>query len=285
MHMQKIVTLCLLLLCASTTVAATQAVLPVTLAKGIPVVQLRLDGKTVPFVLDTGAGTSLHLTPEVAQSLTGLAYTGKQQKSIDLAGKTQLSDEFLVPVLDVNGLPFAALQGVILTPWGLSLGTQKGLPANMSVLGLRFFEGKQVVFDLPAGTLQISAGDAGPPLAGWMAVPYERIDEGLLLHLADGKKTYRLVLDTAASISIIRSSAAVAFSQVTQCAFDLGPDLPCRSITLALPGGKSVSPLLMPLPDEFQADGILGTDFFMQMPVLFDLQHQLLYLRPSAPAG
>ncbi|WP_426075802.1 hypothetical protein [Janthinobacterium sp. PSPC3-1] len=66
MHMQKIVTLCLLLLCASTTVAATQTVLPVTLAKGIPMVQLRLDGKTVPFVLDTGAGTSLHLTPEVA---------------------------------------------------------------------------------------------------------------------------------------------------------------------------------------------------------------------------
>lgn len=245
MHMQKIVTLCLLLLCASTTVAATQTVLPVTLAKGIPVVQLRLDGKTVPFVLDTGAGTSLHLTPEVAQSLTGLAYTGKQQKSIDLAGKIQLSDEFLIPALDVNGLPFAALQGVILTP--------------------------------------CSAGDAGPPTTGWMAVPYERMDEGLLLHLADGKKTYRLVLDTAASISIIRSSAAVAFSQVAQCAFDLGPDLPCRSITLALPGGKSVSPLLMPLPDEFQADGILGTDFFMQMPVLFDLQHQLLYLRP--PAG
>lgn len=283
--MKKITALCLLLLCASTAVAASQAVLPVTLDKGIPVVQLRLDGKATPFMLDTGAGTSMHLTLEVAQSIPGLAYTGTQQKSIDLAGKIQLSDEFLIPALDVNGLPFNAVQGVILTPWGLSLGKEKHVPVKISVLGLRFFEGKRVIFDLPAGTLQISTSEKGPPPTGWLAVPYERIDEGLLLHLADGSKTYRMVLDTAASISIIKNSAAESSSHVEKCAYDLGPGQPCRTITLALPGGKSVSPLLLPLPDEFKADGILGTDFFMQMPVLFDLQHQLLYLRPPTPAG
>jgi hypothetical protein len=181
--------LCLLLLCASTALAAA---LPVSLANGTPVVQLDLNGKTLPFVLDTGASTSLHLTPEVAESLPGLACTGRQRKSID---------------------------------------------------------------------------------------------EGLLLHLADGKKTYRLVLDTAASVSIIKSSAAEAASRVEQCAFKLGPGRPCRTITLSLPGGKSISSLLMALPDEFKADGILGTDFFQQMPVLFDLQHQMLYLRPPAPAA
>lgn len=278
-------TLCLLLLCASTALAATHAALPVTLANGTPVVQMDLNGKTLPFVLDTGASTSLHLTPEVAESLPGLAYTGRQRKSIDLAGKIHASDEFLVPALTVNGLPFAAMQGVILTPWGLLLGEQKGLPANMSVLGLNFFADKRVVLDLPAGTLQISAGNGAAPPAGWLAMPYERIDEGLLLHLADGKKTYRLVLDTAASVSIIKSSAAEAASHVEKCAFKLGPGRPCRTITLSLPGGKSISPLLMALPDEFKADGILGTDFFQQMPVLFDLQHQMLYLRPPAPAA
>ena len=192
---------------------------------------------------------------------------------------------YSVPALTVNGVPFSPMQGVILTPWGLLLGEQKGLPANMSVLGLNFFADKRVVLDLPAGTLQISAGDGAAPPAGWLAMPYERIDEGLLLHLADGKQTYRLVLDTAASISIIKSSAAQAASRVEQCAFKLGPGRPCRTITLSLPGGKSISPLLMALPDEFKADGILGTDFFQQMPVLFDLQHQMLYLRPPVPAA
>lgn len=281
--MKKFFCLWALFLSTSATFASTTAVIPVTFNNGLPVVDLKLNEKTVPFVLDLGSNISLHLTPEVARGITGLEYTGKKIKSVDLSGTINESDEFVVSKLVVNSLPFSHLKGVIFSPWGLSLGKQKGLDSDISVLGLNFFEGKKILLNFSGKTVLISDedGEISKPMTDWTPVPYEKVDEGLIFKISNGKNVYRMVLDSAATISMVKVSVAEKGSQIDKCDFDLGPQRVCRSINLPLPGATILKPILIELPDEFHADGILGTDFFKKILVLIDLQNHLIYMKPN----
>lgn len=259
---------------------------PLALEKGIPVATLTINGTSFPFTFDIGSGRTIHLTPEVMAKIPGLKLTGRKVKSSDLAGKVREEEEFVIPDLVIDGVSFGEVKGVSYVPWGLNIGEGAGPPPH-SVIGLALFETQPFVFD--QANLKLRFGAPLVREAGWREMSHERIQEGIALKLSNARAAYRLVFDSAANLSIVKPQPVAAQHDETAKCDLFGPARPCDYVTVTLPdgpvapGGKSpaIKSYLMPLPDRFKADGILGADFFQAYAVYVDLAHRTVALRAT----
>lgn len=265
--------------------ANAKEIVPIELNRQIPYVSLKINGQIIKFILDSGARTSLYLTPQVADSIKDLKYTGKINKSIDLAGKERESKEFIIPQMIINGMRFSNLKGEIFSPWGLFFSDdgQKGPDHNTSVIGMDFFAEKKLLINFSSQTLKISEGEGEivDDLNAWTSMPFDKAGEGYVLSIPAGNKSYRMILDTAATISIIKSSALDKDAVIDKCDINLGPEQACQSTKLSPLGLHSLQPFIVNLPDEFKADGILGNDFFSKFSIFLDLKNKLFYVKPE----
>lgn len=262
--------------------ARAEVAVPLALEKGIPVAQLTIAGATYPFTFDLGSGRTVHLTRDVMARVPGLKLTGRKVKSADLAGKVREEEEFVIPDLVINGVSFGEVTGVSYEPWGLSIGEGAGPPPH-SVIGLALFEKQPFVYDQSRLELRF-----GTPLAlgkEWHPMSHERAHEGIVMTLSNPRAKYRMVFDTAANLSIVKPQPVLAQGdQAAKC--DLfGPARPCEYVTVGLEGGVPLKSYLMPLPDRFAADGVLGADFFQAYGVYVDLANRTVALKPARPAG
>ncbi len=262
---------------------ASEAVtVPIAFDTGFPVVTLTLNGKAIPFTLDTGSSRAFHLAKRDAKKFPELVYTGKKFKAMDAAGHVMEDAEVSIPNLSVNGLAFGTTTGVIAQPWGLSIGKGHGPDQKLSVLGLGFFDGRRVIIDYPSKTLTIADADddaVTQRVAGWTSYPYDRSKAGQVLVLSSGKADYRMVLDSPSNVSIVRAKLAAGRDDFVKCDMDLGPGRVCENVGLALPGGSPVKALLIDLPERFSDDGLLGQDFFFQYAVFIDSVNRVVRLR------
>jgi hypothetical protein len=259
--------------------ASAEVSVPLTIEKAIPVTQLTINGATFPFTFDTGSRQTVHLRPEVMAAIPGLRLTGRKRKSFDLAGKVQESDEFVIPDLVINGVSFGEVTGESYAAWGLNIGPDAG-PPPASVFGLGLFARQPFIYDYSAQTLRF-----GAPLKtgeGWQALPYVLTDEGIVASFGNQRTSYRMGLDSAASISIIKRKTAFGRKDDTASCDMFGPGKQCDYVAVGLGGGPQFNPFLMDLPEQFTADGIAGSDFFQHYAVYVDLANRQVQLRPSA---
>lgn len=260
------------------TAAQAEVSVPLALEKGIPVAQLTIAGKVFPFTFDTGSSRTLHLTRDVMAEIPGLKLTGRKLRSADLTGEVREEEEFVIPNLVVNGVSFGEVMGVSYEAWGLHIGDGAGLPPH-SVVGLGLFARQPFVYDQSARTLRFGAPlDPGP---GWRPLPYERVHEGIVATLSNDRARYRLVFDSAASISIAKPQSVEKQGDRPAPCDAFGPDKPCSFVSVSLPGGAAITPYLMPLPGFFQPDGILGADFFGQYAIHVDQARGRVAVRPT----
>lgn len=278
--------LSLLLPAQADAAAPAQVQAAISIPADRPVVELELGGARIPFVFDTGSNTALHLTPEVMAKIPGLKLTGRKIKSIDLAGKLRESDEFVVSDFTLNGVRFGEIKGVAYQPWGLDLGQDQGAAprdVRMSVIGLPLFARQPFIYDYAGKQLRFGAGlDAAE---GWKPLAYELTQEGLIATLGNARGTYRLVLDSAANISVVkRSRAETLKDDVGDCPMQLGPGRACKYVQMSLQdSGASVTPMLVDLPDAFTADGIAGSDFFQHYAVYINQAAGRVAVKPATP--
>lgn len=264
--------------------AQAEVSVPLTLEKGIPVATLTINGTAFPFTFDIGSGRTIHLTPEVMAKIPGLKLTGRKVKSSDLAGKVREEEEFVIPDLVIDGVSFGEVKGVSYVPWGLNIGEGAGPPPH-SVIGLALFEKQPFVYDQASLTLRFGAPLT--PGEGWREMSHERIQEGIAMKLSNARAGYRLVFDSAANLTIVKPQPVAAQRDSTTKCELFGPARPCEYVTVTLPdgpvapGGKApaIKSYLMPLPDRFKADGVLGAGFFQAYAVYVDLAHRTVSLR------
>lgn len=277
--MKKIIFFFCIALLSLQSFAKTKVVIPIEIDKQLPYIKLEINNAAVPFLLDSGSQAGIHLAEKLAHSIHGLQYTGTMVRSMDLAGKVRESKELIVPELDVYGMKFFNLKGEIHSPWGLG----GGIDPNISVLGMGFFAEKKIIINFSAKTLTMAEGgdEIVDSLDSWIALPFEKTNEGYVLRIPSENKIYRMILDTASTISIIRSSAIDKATVIDKCDYYLGPGEVCETSKLSLLGDHRLHPYVLSLPEEFKADGILGNDFFSKFSVLFDLKNKLFYVRPE----
>ncbi|TWI62228.1 hypothetical protein IP91_04337 [Pseudoduganella lurida] len=274
---QLLASLLVMMLAAS--VARAEVVIPLALENGIPVAQLSIAGGTHPFTLDIGSSRTVHLTRDVMDTIPGLQLTGRKLKSLDLTGRIAEQDEFTIPDLVINGISFGAVTGVAFEPWGLHTGPGAAQPRH-SVIGLGLFAQQPFVYDFAGAKLRF-----GAPLAlgtGWRELPYEKVHEGIVVRLGNERASYRMVFDTAANVSVVKPASVQSRRDRTHRCDFLGPGKPCKYVAMSLAGGPVLTPLLLPMPERFEPDGLAGADFFQHYAVYVDQANGKVALRPAA---
>lgn len=263
--------------------AAPSVVLPLSFENGVPVVTLDIGGKSLPFILDTGASDALYLNSQAQKAFPGVQRTGKTVKSIDAGGKVAVNDELIVPMVNVNGMGFGAITGRTMTPWGIVLDSKVGPPPH-SVLGLKFFDKKRVLFDFRARQVTIWDGPADETkvFADWQSVAFKRAGEGLLVSLQGVKQSFSITLDSASTISLFNGRSLPDSQPTTDCAIQLKPNVPCRAIALDLNDGDKLPLIVADFPERFHADGLVGRAFFDRYAVFLDNASGTLRVRRHA---
>lgn len=266
------------------TIALAKLEIPIEVIAGTPYVYLPINGQRTQFMLDTGSNIAIHLNKDIAESVVGLRFNGRNVRSIDLAGNVSETEEFIIPNLQIDRMLFRDLKGVIRKPWGLQLGGGSGSPnQNSSVLGIGFFESKKFILDLPNRSLTIFEADEdwSDRSSKWISIPFHHISEGIAVNLKGHSANYQMILDSAATVSMVKSSSVKPSAKLTKCSFDLGPDRNCQTLEMVVQDKQRLHPILMDMPTEFGADGILGADFFALLAVAIDMPNRRIFLLPN----
>ncbi|MCO6516123.1 MAG: hypothetical protein J6586_06415 [Snodgrassella sp.] len=278
---------------------AKEVVLPVTFTKDthIAKVVLNINGKPSQFQLDTGSQTALHLPLNTLQQLPDTTKNQNTNKSLDLSGKINETQKFLIKHLDINGLNFDNINAEELKPWGWSYSsTAEQAPApddNLPVIGLPLFQNHIFTLDFAHKKIIIDDGQDSTQInQQWIAFPYNiHPKEGIIINLTDQKKTYSLVLDTGASISFIKGKslpAAIkppaAKSEEATLRLNKKGNPQTVKIILTNPSIRKIpirAAIMDGMPEQFESDGLLGVDFLKKYSVKIDQKNQQLWIKPA----
>lgn len=258
----------------------------------MPIANLEIDGKKQNLMFDTGSSRGVHLTKEVMSKISGLVITPEKARSTDITGKVYFNDQFNIPKLSINGMVFKDITGVSLKPWGVTLlGKEKKLPTSM-VMGLGLFKDKVIIIDYKKQRLSVS--DHLQALGvnvvdGWRELPLRLTHEGIVVKVSQNTKSYNMILDTGASASVFWQKRLQSPPVILPCGA-LRKELANEKCTVSAfqldeAGTKDIKLNSMLVDgdfNQFNADGLIGNNFFNQYAVLIDFPGKRLLIKDNA---
>ena len=121
---------------------------------------------------------------------------------------------------------------------------------------------------------------------GWITLPFKLQEEGVVVQATHQGKTVKLLIDSAASWSMLKRIPGSSSSHLQRCS-DVSDKLPtnqCQLTSIRInQNGQHLTDLTAvvfdELPPQFEADGLLGTNFFEKFRVRIDMQNHLLQVQ------
>lgn len=246
---------------------------PLEFVDGTPAVTLSMGGQPTRFIIDTGASLQLYLPPASAAQVAGLREQGTRQRTFDLSGTVQEVRKFSVERFALGDLDFGKVDGVFLKPAGLSVIGPKKFNDRIPVLGLAMFRNKALLLDF-AGQRFAMADTLGELLpngtGNWRRLSAEATRQGLMVPFHSARKPYRMVLDSAANMSVVNAAKVPKEEETGECPFQLNGERQCRYIEVAIDGVESITPVMLSLPKAFGGDGVAGKEFFQKVRLVYD---------------
>lgn len=248
----------------------------------LPQVTLTIGGKEVLLLLDTGSRNALHLPIEVINTIPNKVEQANKIKSIDLSGNINESRQFIVNNLELGSFIFKNVDVLEYKNWGLAISSENSRKQqgeeSFSVIGLDLFKDYLLTINFPERQLIISDEYNSYAMLDntWISLPFVIDKEGIVISVSDGIKTYKMVLDTGATFSIIKESS------LAQKTIQINKDDGYQFIDLKvnnLDSNKIKAIILDSLPAEFQADGLLGGDFLNKHIVKIDFKNKKLWFK------
>ncbi|QLE86314.1 hypothetical protein FLM48_15275 [Shewanella sp. Scap07] len=253
---------------------------------GLPTIELIINGKSNFALLDLGSTTGIHLPVSDIASISDVKYTGEIAKSSNISGEVFSNKQFIIPNLAIECMPFEDITGYELTPRATSIGDKpKDVEDKQQiVIGQGFFADKTIVIDYSSEKLTIrnKTGNVAAESRNKFK-PYVLSDEGITIELSSPNADYQMILDTGATSSIFSANKVNTSEPLTDCDFNIGPDVKCKLFTsmLEVSGYHFVSNILIyPIDPRFTQDGFLGSDFFNQFIVELDFLNKNIALTP-----
>ena len=249
----------------------------------LPLIMINYQGEKIQMILDTGSNIALHLPMDLINKIPNKMENSEKIRSVDLLGNITEIKSFVIDRLSLNSFVFKNVKVAEYKKWGLiisSENTNKSENTNEDkyVIGLGLFDGYVLTINYPESNITISNDISTYLNPNWIAIPFDLNDEGLVVKLSDGVKNYRMVLDTGATVSIIKEESLSPFTSKLTV-----PENNFRYISLEMKGiasDKVKAIIIDSLPDEFQSDGLLGTDFFSKNRVKIDFRNKKMWIQP-----
>ena len=249
----------------------------------LPLIMINYQGEKIQMILDTGSNIALHLPMDLINKIPNKIENSEKIRSVDLLGNITEIKSFVIDRLSLNSFVFNNVKVAEYKKWGLIISsdqTNKSENTNEDkyVIGLGLFDGYVLTINYPESNITISNDISTYLNPNWIAIPFDLNDEGLVVKLSDGVKNYRMVLDTGATVSIIKEESLSPFTSKLTV-----PENNFRYISLEMKGiasDKVKAIIIDSLPDEFQSDGLLGTDFFSKNRVKIDFRNKKMWIQP-----
>ena len=251
----------------------------------LPLIMMDFQGEQITMTLDTGSKIALHLPMDLINKIANKTENSEKIRTIDLSGGVTELKSFFVNKLELNSFIFNNVQVVEYKDWGLFISSDpmdndnsEDSSAFKAVIGLKLFDNYVLTINYPESNLTISDDTSTDLNPNWVAIPFDLNDEGLVVTLSDGIKNYKMVLDTGATVSLIKeqslSSESIKISD---------PEDNFKSISLDVNNvaNDSVLPIIIDsFPNEFQSDGLLGADFLSKNRVKIDFKNKQMWIQP-----
>ena len=255
----------------------------------LPSVIMDFQDKKIPFILDTGSKSALHLPMALINKIPNKTENAEKMKFNDLTGDTKEVKSFIVDKLKLGSFIFNNVQVLEYKSWGLFISSdlnksnpeKKGIDAEKSVIGLGLFKDYVLNINYPENKITISddikiSDDLNK---NWFSIPFHLNNYGLVINLFDGLKNYEMILDTGAAVSIIKEKSLSPFSKKLTI-----PKYNFRYTALEMADLDSVKVeaiIIDSLPDVFEPDGILGSNFFRENIVKIDFKNKQMWIQPA----
>ena len=253
----------------------------------LPLIMMDFQGEKIAMTLDTGSKIALHLPMDLINKIPNKTENSEKIRSIDLSGGVTELKSFIVNKLELNSFTFNKVQVVEYKDWGLVISSDpmdndnsEDSNAFKAVIGLKLFDNYVLTINYPESNITISDDTSTDLNPNWVAIPFDLNDEGLVLTLSDSIKNYKMILDTGATVSLIKQQSLSPESIKIS-----DPEDNFKSISLDVNNvaNDSVLPIIIDsFPNEFQADGLLGADFLSKNRVKIDFKNKQMWIQPVA---
>jgi predicted aspartyl protease len=244
---------------------------------------MNLEGEKIALTLDTGTKEALHLPIELIDKIPNKSENSQKIRSIDLSGNITESRTFIINELELNSFIFKRVEVVEYKNWGLSFSSSNDNKENNNienpVIGLGLFDGYVLTINYPESKIIISdETDIAADLdKKWIPIPFHINGEGLVIDMSDGIKSYKMVLDTGATMSVIKKQS---LSAKTIKKNDDESDYKFVSLKVNNVINDNIDAVILDsLPTEFQSDGLIGFDFLSKNIVKIDFKNKQLWIQ------
>ena len=278
-------------ICSLGAISSAQAIIeiPFTLDESaVPIATLNINGQDGEFMLDTGSQYAFHFTQQFMRQVPWLKRQKEKSRSTDLTGEVYINDRFMFHHVSVNGMSFENAEGVSLAPWGLTLMPDGKRPEHM-VIGLGLFQQKALMIDYPRSLFSVAhqLSEFNIDANQWLSLPLTVGHEGIVIEVMNNDNTYKMVLDTGATISMMWKKRVNGLTNNIACVSvmdELDNDR-CEAIRLhiknATPGDFNVEAILLEGDyTHMETDGLVGQNFLQQHIVIIDFPNNQMLLRP-----
>ncbi|MBI0156854.1 aspartyl protease family protein [Gilliamella sp. M0364] len=252
----------------------------------LPLIMMDFQGEQIAMTLDTGSKEALHLPMDLINKIPNKTENSEKIRSIDLSGGVTELKSFIVNKLELNSFTFNKVQVVEYKDWGLVISSDPTIDdsedtdEDKPVIGLGLFDGYVLTINYPESNITISDDTSTDLNPNWVAIPFDLNGEGLVVNLSDGIKNYKMVLDTGATVSLIKQQL---LSPQSITISDPEDDFKSISLDVNNVANDSVLPIIIDsFPNEFQSDGLLGADFLSKNRVKIDFKNKQMWIQPVA---
>jgi len=262
--------------------------IPICFIGGFPVIQLEIEGNSLPVKLDLGSSCQIALNEQALQRISQKKFIGLFDTR-DVKGNLYKEACFTVPSIRVKNyeieggtifqesLDFVNSGSLLWKPPGEE---KKILPIEGRV-GRRFFPSHNLLLDLPNSMLFItdSLDELKKdfwPISDFIEIPFEVNRWGIILRVETDSGQKKLILDTAATVTILKKG-----NEETQF------DEQGRQTILTekfIIGEQNFGPkqlFIFDIAEDMPADGILGLDFLNRYALFVNFRDSKLLIGSS----
>ncbi|OTP89629.1 hypothetical protein B5S42_05320 [Gilliamella apicola] len=249
----------------------------------LPLIMINYQGEKIQMILDTGSNIALHLPMDLINKIPNKMENSEKIRSTDLSGSVTELRSFIIDKLVLNSFTFNKVQVVEYKDWGLYISSDQtnnseDTNEDKPVIGLGLFDDYVLTINYPESNITISDDIATNLTPQWIAIPFDLNGEGLVVNLSDGIKNYKMVLDTGATVSLIKQQS---LSPKSITISDPEDDFKAISLDVNNVANDNVLPIIIDsFPNEFQADGLLGADFLSKNRVKIDFKNKQMWIQP-----
>lgn len=255
---------------------------------GLPSSVVKIEGKTIPLLFDTGATNYEIVLSEHALQNMSVHYLEKKNCGKTISGKVCMQ-EFIIPEVQIGQFTLRNVRGGVMSKlWG---GNDKGFiqtgASKNGVIGLKLLSKYGVLLDYAHSRVILTSANTYPKeydVRRWINIPFE-LKGGIFTNTTINGLSENLIWDTGALPSIIRETPVLrAKSIIYKGNPDYCDESDCRILKAKrFIINKTIIPnnwfLLSQIEEDLPFDGFIGANYFEQNNVFFDFQNKRIYIQ------